>query len=222
MVAFCAIYVVQSIKQIPSSHLCDWSVFRLAALQELVHELETQGVARHRLDTPETMNVNEAMAKQIASGIRLILSKKTASTPAILPVNLDTASIVSDNIGAAGTSDRIHYEMDPWFSLHAGAQLPDPPQLSPDTAQVPLGGTAVPATTSPFFELDLFGLGKNPMPFIPEWNVSMWGGIGGVASENGASGSGMEFQWDMQEKHGAETGEVPAYDQDGLAMFGLN
>ena len=220
--AFCAIYIVQSIKQTPSSHLSDWSVFRLAALQELVHELEKQGEARHRLDAPETRNVIEAMAKQIAGGIRLILSKKTASTPAFLSASLDTASNVSDNIGPAHAPDLIHHETDLWFSLHADAQLPQQPQLASALGTTPTTGVGVPDTTSPFSEMDPFGLCKNPMPFFPEWNMSMWGGTSAPTLDPGASGSGLDFPWDMHVPYGASGEGAGADDQNPLAMFGFN
>ena len=92
MVAFCAIYTIQSINLSTSAHLSDWSLFRLATLQELVAELESQASARHPIEHLNSMSVVDAMARQISRGIRLILNKKhtrrsptSTSHPTTLP-----------------------------------------------------------------------------------------------------------------------------------------
>jgi len=76
MVAFCAIYIIQSINRVHSP-LSDWDIFRLATLQELVAELESQAKARHPPTSDSSMSVVDAMAKQLSSGIRMVLSRRS-------------------------------------------------------------------------------------------------------------------------------------------------
>jgi hypothetical protein len=75
MVAFCAIYIIQSINRI-NSPLSDWDIFRVATLQELVADLESQAKARHPPTSGSSMTVVDAMAKQLSSGIRMVLNKR--------------------------------------------------------------------------------------------------------------------------------------------------
>ncbi|ODN85654.1 transcription factor [Cryptococcus wingfieldii CBS 7118] len=72
MVAFCAIYTLQSIHLTASPFLSDWSLLRLATLQELLSCLETQADERHGVDTEGSLSVVE----QVARGIRNLLGKK--------------------------------------------------------------------------------------------------------------------------------------------------
>lgn len=76
MVAFCAIYIIQSINRINSS-LSDWDIFRIATLQELVADLDSQAKARHPPTSDSSMSVVDAMAKQLSSGIRMVLSRRS-------------------------------------------------------------------------------------------------------------------------------------------------
>jgi hypothetical protein len=70
MVAFCAIYTVQSIKY-PS----DWSLFRLATLQELVAELNKQAAVRHPGYAEDRLTVVDAMSRQISRAIKHVLCR---------------------------------------------------------------------------------------------------------------------------------------------------
>jgi hypothetical protein len=76
MVAFCAIYIIQSTNRI-NSPLSDWDIFRIATLQELVADLESQAKARHPPTSDSSMSVVDAMAKQLNSGIRMVLNRRT-------------------------------------------------------------------------------------------------------------------------------------------------
>jgi hypothetical protein len=76
MVAFCAIYIIQSINRI-NSPLSDWDIFRIATLQELVADLESQAKARHPPTSESNMSVVDAMAKQLGSGIRMVLNRRS-------------------------------------------------------------------------------------------------------------------------------------------------
>lgn len=79
MVAFCAIYIIQSINRI-NTPLSDWDVFRIATLQELVSDLEGQAKSRHSPTSKTNMSVVDAMARQLASGIRMVLARRTVPT----------------------------------------------------------------------------------------------------------------------------------------------
>ncbi|ORY25458.1 putative transcription factor [Naematelia encephala] len=106
MVAFCAIYVIQSINHSFSAGLSDWSLFRLATLQELVGELESQAKARHELDTPSSMSVVAAMARQLSRGIRRVLEAKRTDQPTALETTEPHATVL-DQITGSRTSEAI-------------------------------------------------------------------------------------------------------------------
>lgn len=74
MVAFCAIYTVQSIKS-PS----EWSLFRLATLQELVAELSKQADERHSGYSEDKLTVVDAMSRQLSRAIKHVLSRIQSS-----------------------------------------------------------------------------------------------------------------------------------------------
>nr|KIR44715.1 transcription factor [Cryptococcus bacillisporus CA1280] len=76
MVAFCAIYTIQSINHSASPYLSDLSLLRLATVHELIAELEAQAEARHVVDIPGYFSVVDAMARQLSRNMRLLLSKK--------------------------------------------------------------------------------------------------------------------------------------------------
>lgn len=79
MVAFCAIYIIQSINRI-NPPLSDWDIFRIATLQELVADLESQAQARHPPTSESNMSVVDAMARQLGSGIRMVLNRRGIPT----------------------------------------------------------------------------------------------------------------------------------------------
>ncbi|OCF41834.1 transcription factor [Kwoniella heveanensis CBS 569] len=87
--------------------LSEWSLFRLSVLQELVAELESQSAARHRVDhfsggegggagmAFSSMNVVDAMARQLSRGIKLVLNKHfPAPTP---PTPTQASTLISAN-----------------------------------------------------------------------------------------------------------------------------
>lgn len=76
MVAFCAIYTMQTINFTDQTYLSDWSLFRLATLQELASQLEKQAADRHHVQTSNSTSVVDAMARQLSRGIRVVLCKK--------------------------------------------------------------------------------------------------------------------------------------------------
>lgn len=76
MVAFCAIYTIQSIYHSASPYLSDLSLLRLATVHELIAELEAQAEARHVVDIPGYFSVVDAMARQLSRNMRMLLSKK--------------------------------------------------------------------------------------------------------------------------------------------------
>lgn len=57
MVTYCALCIVQSIGSSPANALSDWSLLRLATLQELVSLLEAQVAGRHEVPTSTGTNV---------------------------------------------------------------------------------------------------------------------------------------------------------------------
>jgi hypothetical protein len=100
MVAFCAIYTVQSILRSTSLFLSDWTLFRLATLQELVYELEKQAETRYPPLRVDDMNAPDAMARQISRGVQVVLQKKKArhvlasgrTGTSQLPITTDTGA----------------------------------------------------------------------------------------------------------------------------------
>lgn len=189
MVGFAAHYIIQSIKQSPSIRLSDWSVFRLATLLELVAELEKQANGRHQLVNGDTMSVVNAMAKQVSSGIHMVLAKKTsASTPLVQGSNLDTASMISTELRtskeeddiwkvmtstAAQHSGQAYASMTDGFSLPASTFNPFPNQArAMQPVQAPTYAPVPPTTSqvmqSPFSDHDPFGLNSNTIPFFAE------------------------------------------------------
>ena len=70
MVAFCAIFTLQSL-----DHASEWNMFRLATLYELVVELEKQSAQRHSQGGEERLSVVDAMARQLSRGIRGALAR---------------------------------------------------------------------------------------------------------------------------------------------------
>jgi hypothetical protein len=79
MVTYCALCIVQSIGNSSSGGLSDWSLLRLATLQELVSLLEAQAAGRHQVPTSTGTNVVDAMARRLSRGIRLVLAKMRSS-----------------------------------------------------------------------------------------------------------------------------------------------
>lgn len=190
MVGFAAHYIIQSIKQSPSTRLSDWSVFRLATLLELVAELEKQANGRHQLVDSDTMSVVDAMAKQVSSGIHMVLAKKTsASTPLVNGSNLDTASMMSTELRTSKEDDEIWKVMTTTAAQHSGLAYKTPAEgfALPTSSFNPFPNQArqmqqmqaqpyasVQATTSsqvmqsPFSDHDPFGLNSNTIPFFAE------------------------------------------------------
>ena len=74
MVAYCALCIVQSIGSPSSSGLSDWSILRLATLQELVSLLELQAADRHQTSTSTGTNVVDAMSRRLSREISRLLA----------------------------------------------------------------------------------------------------------------------------------------------------
>jgi hypothetical protein len=106
MVAFCAIYIIQSINRPIHQPLSDWDLFRIATLQELVSDLAKQAEARHQPISPDSMTVVDAMAKQLKSGLRMVLARRS------LP--LTDGLLVNDGADAVGVNMETFF--DPQFS----------------------------------------------------------------------------------------------------------
>jgi hypothetical protein len=79
MVTYCALCIVQSIGSSPANALSDWSLLRLATLQELVSLLEAQAAGRHQVPTSTGTNVVDAMAQRLSRELRLVLAKTRSS-----------------------------------------------------------------------------------------------------------------------------------------------
>jgi hypothetical protein len=79
MVTYCALCIVQSIDSSPANALSDWSLLRLATLQELVSLLEAQAAGRHEVPTSTGTNVVDAMARRLSREIRLVLAQTRSS-----------------------------------------------------------------------------------------------------------------------------------------------
>lgn len=124
MVAFCAIYIVQSIK-----HPSDWSLFRLATLQELVAELSKQAADRYPVYSDERLTVVDAMARQLSRAIKLVLSRIRLSMAAA-PRAWESISPAQDE--PQQTPALRHFELDHLFS----DTLPEwgLPDISPNLA----------------------------------------------------------------------------------------
>ncbi|KAK8845637.1 hypothetical protein IAR55_006353 [Kwoniella newhampshirensis] len=143
MVAFCAIYIIQSIN-LACVDLSDWSLFRLAVIQELVVELEKQAANRHQVDAPDSMSAVGAVAQQLSRGIRLILIKKRNRTKAVDHSAMATERGLTDN-GIEGDTTILGER--------------EPSSL--------LGDLLIPQ----YDELSQFMSSNNAMPFVPEWNL---------------------------------------------------
>ena len=120
MVAFCAICTIQSINHSISSHLSDWSLFRLATLQELAAEMESQAAARHQVEVEDSMSVVDAMARQISRGIHLVINWKQTRQPS--QTEGDYAHTMY--IPSAYASHQLH---------SAASQLPQLNDICPET-----------------------------------------------------------------------------------------
>jgi hypothetical protein len=79
MVTYCALCIVQSIDSSPANALSDWSLLRLATLQELVSLLEAQAAGRHEVPTSTGTNVVDAMARRLSREINSVLAKTQIS-----------------------------------------------------------------------------------------------------------------------------------------------
>jgi hypothetical protein len=150
MVAFCAIYIIQSINRPSDVPLSDWDLFRLATLFELTGELELQAAARHPPQSPADMNVVDAMARQIRRGLDLVMQSRQVRfvDPSDFWQNAaEEAGLVSHDI--------------PLFAENTYNPTRAPPP-APD----------MDVTQSDFAPTDAFmSSGNNAMPFIANWDL---------------------------------------------------
>ena len=129
MVAFCAIYIIQSISRTSATFLFDWDLYRVALLQELVAELESQAKARHQLHPSESMIVVEAMARRLSGALAVVIAPRSRPAqpgPSPLVPLADTA--FDWNAGQeASASFALHQEdQDPaadWFNFSLDGPL---------------------------------------------------------------------------------------------------
>nr|XP_019007650.1 uncharacterized protein I206_07665 [Kwoniella pini CBS 10737]OCF46431.1 hypothetical protein I206_07665 [Kwoniella pini CBS 10737] len=180
MVAFCAIYTLQSINRSDVVYLSDWSLFRLATLQELIFELEQQASVRHSVDTGNSMSVVDAMARQLSRGINLILSKKQvgqglrsipsveASNTSIIYDHGESSLIEPTDPGGAQTEE-IHGQnlvlpSQKQTHVQETNTLWHTPELSHHNQSFSLQDTS-------FDDLTQLLSSNNAIPFIPEWNL---------------------------------------------------
>ena len=142
MVTFCAIYILQAIaRSSDSSRLSDWDLYRLAVIQELVAQLQSQADARYQSLDPTQLLAADAMARQLSLRMRQLLSSKSASEPTSIqyqPAKLDSASEAATNRGKGLVND---------FS----------PNMSDTLAPAPSRQT--------------FSIQDEALPFISDWDL---------------------------------------------------
>ncbi|KAK4688960.1 hypothetical protein P7C73_g1146, partial [Tremellales sp. Uapishka_1] len=90
MIAFCAIYIIQSISRSSSSGLSDWSLFQLGTIEILIEELQIQAKARHQGEDPGRMSVVDAMSRQLSRRLNTLLAEARPMDTSS-PVTLETA-----------------------------------------------------------------------------------------------------------------------------------
>ncbi|WRT65953.1 uncharacterized protein IL334_002904 [Kwoniella shivajii] len=166
MVAFCAIYTLQSINRSDPVILSDWSLFRLATLQELVSELEKQAAVRHHIDSANSTSVVDAMARQLSRGIRMVMSRKQL---------LKTQTQFEDDIASSSPSSPS--------SNNEAILLQHQPNCHPQHIDITEQGqgqgqqdnfvqTQFDQPQQPRFDdLDQLLSINNAIPFIPDWNL---------------------------------------------------
>nr|XP_018264996.1 uncharacterized protein I303_03178 [Kwoniella dejecticola CBS 10117]OBR87154.1 hypothetical protein I303_03178 [Kwoniella dejecticola CBS 10117] len=189
MVAFCAIYTLQSINRSDAIYLSDWSVFRLATIQELISELEIQARVRHDVDTENSMSVVDAMARQLSRGVNLILIKKQVGQGlrSIPSVEASNNSCVYDygeplyptqsaNVFALESNHdnpvdaQSHEQLAPQPQAHVSQnQLVPHPQET--LQQQHSQQQAFPMQETGMDDLTQLLFSNNAIPFIPEWNL---------------------------------------------------
>ncbi|WWD22586.1 hypothetical protein CI109_107079 [Kwoniella shandongensis] len=196
MVAFCAMYIIQTIINQSTTELSDWSLFRLAIIQELVCELEKQAANRHQIDAPESMSVVGAMARQLSRRIKSVFNKKRRRR---------ASHNQQQQMSSASTNNAAAEERERYFGTANHHHHPDSNNLhgsSPNHNHNVEGGSAISAqhqnnhqqhhhqqlTDMPIPQFDDLMFSNNAMPFIPEWDL-----------ENALPE--MTFQWDTNVDH---------------------
>ncbi|AFR95234.2 transcription factor [Cryptococcus neoformans C23] len=122
MVAFCAIYTIQSINHSASPYLSDLSLLRLATVHELIGELEAQADARHAVDIPGYFSVVDAMARQLSRNMRLLLSKKEIYHAPHSETSVTHSSTYNPHTNFIHTHPHLHHLQDPHH--YTNNQLP--------------------------------------------------------------------------------------------------
>ncbi|WVQ97772.1 hypothetical protein IAU59_004886 [Kwoniella sp. CBS 9459] len=150
------------------STLSEWSLFRLSVLQELVAELKSQSAARHQVDQFSSvgagagmgvsMNVVDAMARQLARGIKLVLNKHFP-TPATDRTRAREAAHSGNDV-----SDTYHQPSPRQYQRHRGSSPSAFTSPSQSILDVQIGSSGqttaspVPNTNSNPFGHDLAAL----------------------------------------------------------------
>lgn len=178
MVAFCAMCTLQSVNSSTSEYLSDWSLFRLATLQELVALLELQGADRHPLNSKDDMHVVDAMARQLSRGIRSILRKKKTANPA--PFSTPPLDAFAGLPPFAGTPQAPAFDV-----AHPASSS----SISQYTSQPPL---------LQFDDLAMFTFASSSMPTMADWELA--GGALPVHAYMSQAGSDLHhfnFGWNL-------------------------
>ncbi|WVW80435.1 hypothetical protein I302_102417 [Kwoniella bestiolae CBS 10118] len=166
MVAFCAIYTLQSINRCDPIYLSDWSVFRLATLQELVSELEKQAAVRHHIDKENSMSVVDAMARQLSRGIKLVLTKKQLGRQSI-PSESSSISLVYNPEDLLSQQPGIEIDVNGIFHQNNNVGGNIITHSIPPQSQEQL----FPVQEPRFDDLTQLLSSNNAIPFIPDWNL---------------------------------------------------
>ncbi|WVQ74083.1 hypothetical protein IAR50_003667 [Cryptococcus sp. DSM 104548] len=201
MVAFCAIYTLQSIHLTASPILSDWSLLRLATLQELLACLEIQAAERHGVDTEGSLSVVDATSKQVARGIRNLLGKKAIWKSGSRGSFRDSDD--GDYHGSPRQSHTIHSQPDPYAtstSAHSQVHIP------------PSGAPSWPASNNPFDDLTqfMFASTDGSLPFMGDWDFE---GLlptfpSSASNANHMGGAGMSTFGAETTFTGSDTGSV--------------
>lgn len=177
MVAFCALCTLQSINSSTNDYLSDWSLFRLATLQELVALLELQGADRHTTSDKDSMHVVDAMARQLSRSIRSMLRKKKTNNPAPISPPSFTAfagfPAFSNDLQAATVFD---------------VSTPSTSSLGTYPTQAPLQ----------FDDLAMFTFASSNMPTMADWHLA--GGSTSVDAFMSQAGSDLHhfnYGWNL-------------------------
>lgn len=225
MVAFSALFVVRAIGSTSSDVLSEWSLFRLATLLELVHELERQALARYQADASE-MSVVHAMARQLSREIRLLLRRKSTGGIKFSPAST-TGSLASSSANVLSPESWLFPAGIPLNGSGGGTNtFGATPGSTPSSVQSnylapphPIHQPHIPhqnhhsqqqqhQQASPGYSgldnLAQYGFGSTTLPFGSDWDLSslllnepMYGGGLGLSMEANVQTGLPDWNWDL-------------------------